>query len=917
MNQASLQLHYHPKPVRTTAAWFLPGNHPRDWIQEISQWNVSQMQLRLFLIPESNQSRTPCGLLVTTDQPVRSQLGVPYGQLVSRLYLPVEASLQPEVSQRELEQLLLPAYTWIWHPSAGLIACEKQDEYTVADFFQNEITPQTDWDRVVPGIAITNQLRSISLIQFPDLDSLFQQEEQEIGSDKDSLDQLPKDPSESVFDRLPNPLKIPKALFAKGILSLTKNVPTRSHGAPNWINHLEDWAGKQLFSAFRPDQSKRNREIRRLLNLLGTNPDEGLKYALPMGGDAGHRGTASSGDTLGRRDLNIDFTRPGAGGAADFWEVPYETQLELMNRYRELATREVQLGRYRRAAYIYAHLLGDYNAAAQTLKSGRQWREAAVLYKEKLHQPRSAAECLLEGGLWTEAIAEYEELKEFETVGDLYRKLDQEEEAVQAYRQTVETFHHQQQHTEAARILEEKIHSTDEAIAELESGWPHSSQSRLCLDRLFEIYHRHGLHEEARQKIDALADSKLTLSNRLPLIQFLTQIRTSYPDRSVSAHAEENARVLISRSLDQADLIQRKNLVSELGKLVPSDKLLQRDTSRYLQQKKTVPQPVQRGRQGPTIQLSRTIELSSDVSWQTAVTIGETIYAAGINPQTSRLVLERCRWDGSPVPSRLSWSLNPGETQNSPILLIPKSTSPDHHLYVRVLTARDRFQPQVLPESDHFPQQMTAEDFNGLPHIILGATAGSLDGISWNLAIQREQLLTSTYNRKNHLISSHSIPLPEDLKSIQSPLPCLERRNKLYFALGSYLGIMDSQGTEFEDYQRQIRSLVASYPNTQIRIALTFAEGGIVLWDGFGSETTCSFGEGLESPCAAFQRNGNLIAASVSGLEIYTTRQRKLELIKIHPLEAMEPISVLSGNRNQEFGLLEQSGRISIYQTGD
>ena len=230
MNQASLQLHYHPKPVRTTAAWFLPGNHPRDWIQEISQWNVSQMQLRLFLIPESNQSRTPCGLLVTTDHPVRSQLGVPYGQLVSRLYLPVEASLQPEVSQRELEQLLLPAYTWIWHPSAGLIACEKQDEYTVADFFQNEITPQTDWDRVVPGIAITNQLRSISLIQFPDLDSLFQQEEQEIGSDKDSLDQLPKDPSESVFDRLPNPLKIPKALFAKGILSLTKNVPTWKTG---------------------------------------------------------------------------------------------------------------------------------------------------------------------------------------------------------------------------------------------------------------------------------------------------------------------------------------------------------------------------------------------------------------------------------------------------------------------------------------------------------------------------------------------------------------------------------------------------------------------------------------------------------------------------------------------------------------
>ena len=37
---------------------------------------------------------------------------------------------------------------------------------------------------------------------------------------------------------------------------------------------------------------------------------------------------------------------------------------ELAARYRELANRELGLGRFRRAAYIYAHLLGDYVAAA-------------------------------------------------------------------------------------------------------------------------------------------------------------------------------------------------------------------------------------------------------------------------------------------------------------------------------------------------------------------------------------------------------------------------------------------------------------------------------------------------------------------------------------------------------------------------
>lgn len=921
MNPATIHLKYHPQPVRDTAAWFLPGQKPLEWVQEIIQWNVPQMSLRLFLIPESDRNRTPRGLLVVSDHPPKHAQGLPYGRIASRLYLPVEASLQPEVSQQELDQLLRPPYTWIWHPATGLIACEKQDEYNIADFFKGDLTQQTDWDHAFPGIAFSNQLRSISLIQFPDLSTLFEQEEREIGSDQDSLDQLPKDPKESVFDNLPNPLKIPKALFAKGILSLTNHVPTRNHGVPNWINHLENWAGKQLFSAFRPDQSKRNREIRRLLNLLGNNPDEGLKYALPMGGEAGHRGVAPPGNTLSQRDLNVDFSNMGSGGAADYWDVPYETQLELMNRYRELATREVQLGRYRRAAYIYAHLLGDFSAAAQTLKSGRQWREAAVIYKDKLNQPRSAAECLVEGGLWAEAIAEYEELKEYETVGDLHRKLDQEDEAVEAYRRAATQFHHQKLHTSAARILEEKVHATDEAIVELESGWPHSSQARLCLNNLFEIYSRHGLHQLAQQKINHLAETDLHLGNRLPLIQFLTQTRASYPDRTVAEHAEENSRILISRSLDHADPAQRKTLVTELGKLVPSDKLLQRDTSRYLQLKKTARKPVKRNTRSGSVQLTRTIELSADVDWQTALTIGETIYAAGINAQTSRLVLERCQWDGSHIPSRLSWTLNPGEIHDFPILMIPKSTSPEHQLYVRVLTARDQFQSQVLPESDHFPSQLTASDFNGLPHIILGATAGSLDGISWNLAIQRDLLLTSTYNRQNHLISSHSIPVPQDLDledgAIQFPIPCLERRNKLFFALGSYLGIIDSKDAYFENYQRQIRSMVASFPNTQIRVALAFEQGGTVLWDGFGSETICSFGEGIDAPCTAFQRNGNLIVAGSNGLEIYQTQQRKLELIRNLTFStAAEPIAVLSGNQNQEFGLLDRTGQFSIYQTG-
>ena len=95
----------------------------------------------------------------------------------------------------------------------------------------------------------------------------------------------------------------------------------------------------------------------------------------------------------------------------------------------ELAGREMRLGRYRRAAYIYAHLLGDFTNAAAALVAGKHWREAAVLYRDKLKRPEMAAKCLEQGGLWAEAIEFYEQLGDFEKVGDLYAQLEQPEEA--------------------------------------------------------------------------------------------------------------------------------------------------------------------------------------------------------------------------------------------------------------------------------------------------------------------------------------------------------------------------------------------------------------------------------------------------------------------------------------------------------
>lgn len=87
------------------------------------------------------------------------------------------------------------------------------------------------------------------------------------------------------------------------------------------------------------------------------------------------------------------------GRPGDVWQTPWEIHQRLVERYRQAANRELLLGRHRRAAYIFANLLGDFASAANALQQGRFYREAAILYRERLNNLAAAAKCLEAGGL--------------------------------------------------------------------------------------------------------------------------------------------------------------------------------------------------------------------------------------------------------------------------------------------------------------------------------------------------------------------------------------------------------------------------------------------------------------------------------------------------------------------------------------
>ena len=224
-----------------------------------------------------------------------------------------------------------------------------------------------------------------------------------------------------------------------------------------------------------------------------------MKYALPIGGAAG-RGVARPGDQLTRRDVSFSLSGLFRGsGPVDEWHLNYDLQRRLNEEYRRIARREADLGRYRRAAYVYAHLLGDDSAAAEVLKEGRHFQEAAVLYERKIKNPREAASCYEQAGSIEKAVELYRGLKDYVAAGDLLQRVGRTGEANAEYEAAVRHATVEQSNDlRAAELLETKLHDKVRAANLLESTWPHRPQATACAEKLFELSGRMG--DDARAK---------------------------------------------------------------------------------------------------------------------------------------------------------------------------------------------------------------------------------------------------------------------------------------------------------------------------------------------------------------------------------------------------------------------------------
>ena len=223
-------------------------------------------------------------------------------------------------------------------------------------------------------------------------------------------------------------------------------------------------------------------------------------------------------------------------------------------------------------------------------------------------------------------------------MGDLYAQLEQPEEAEKAWRRAVEKHLRRRDRIAAAKLLETKLKAPDEALAVLAAAWPASSQAGRCLAAEFALLGRLGRHEAAQRRVaeirqERLSEAVRSAGDRRAGRQRRRLSARGGPQSGRRRHADDR-RPASSRGLGP----ELDHLLEALRRLAPGDRLLDRDTARYLRIRTQPPRPAAKadGADGGSaaayrVELKRldSIALAGGVKWQCAVSCGDHFYAAG------------------------------------------------------------------------------------------------------------------------------------------------------------------------------------------------------------------------------------------------------------------------------------------------
>lgn len=907
-----LTLKHGEAPNAIAAAWFLSGEDVDRWIEELVCSGLADMTTQLFLVSRSAKDPACAGVLVVpmrADSAQPPPRGLACRLIADRMFVPLDGVLYPPVTDSEVKSLcLLPVY--FFHPVFGLSGFDERAALRVSDLIAlPEIYPG-EWNSARPGVPALPALEGIVMLDPPSIDDIFGDAKEEIGSEPpEALPPTPGEPTESSTAKAGRRLR---RIFMGGVSGAIKYMPHTARSR-TWLNDVEDWANQSLRGMNAELEKMRNKEIHRLLHMFESDPEAALRHAIPMNAFA-HRGTAPPSARLGSHSLNFDPRRLG-GGASDFWNVPAQLQEILRRRYREMADREMQLGRHRRAAYIYAQLLGDLVSAANAFKRGGFFREAALLYEEHLKNPLEAARCLAEGGFLAEAIERYEKLGCWLEVAELHKRAGNPAAAENAIRRVVNERLEQGDFLGAAKLVDEKLQASEEALEMLFRAWPESRQAVNCITAAFQILARLGRHEVALEQVAKFGRETPYPSLAQPLIGMLVATAREYPHDLVRHRAADLSRILIAGQLKKTSLPidEMGRLLTHLARLAPDDRLLSRDSNRYLadrrskelKTRKIAPPPLP----GNKPVLHKRFELPRQIHWLQLRKEWHWFYALGVTAK--RITVLRGIWEGE--YQSLSWECSadvlkqgfvfePTAEQGKALAVAPLGGPP---------LGQKRF-----PASDQFfniacnagtPSWLPTQGF----HFAMGE-----DSV-WSGHIANGRAILSCHDKiRGQLL--RTLDITDDLlqgakRESNTRVSMTALANGIAVALGNRLVLTRPDGvtTKVELPGQAIR-IFATIPHTRQGVAVMLQNGAVMFW--VGANSYIELDRDIQSPIGTFVPGGPLVLISGMQAILLEVDSRGVKNVTRLKLTCQHAVAVSSTANPGEFAVLGDQGEVTLYR---
>jgi len=437
------------------------GSSVAGWLQQIQQMGLSLEGLDVYPVAgmTANTIRG-CLLVPRRDGSWPADIGINiYCQCIQeKLFLPENSRLYPQLSGKELEKILKDK-PHLFHPETGWI----------------ELPEPIRWKNLLIHPDLTDRA-IIAPEETPFIPSRV------FAFYKQSL------PYEEVLENMESEMSPGKLRNARR-LSLWEKIKLR-------LLRLLPGKHRQLEEL----EERNNREVDKLLELFKKNPEEALKYAIPIDNEGVSRGSDGSVAYRMAEWWGNDDWSGSARGSIRLGR----NHLNLLNQeYRDAALRLMQNKEYRQAAFVYLRLLKDYHSGADALEKGGFYAEAASVYLKYLNDKEKAAICYEKGQMPLEAIQLYKDLGRNEKVGDIHLSIGQRKEARPWFEKVVENYLDRFDYLRASMIQRQKLGEPDLAQAMLLKGWRADKDAVNCLDLYFSGINDPGQLEMAIKKMYA------------------------------------------------------------------------------------------------------------------------------------------------------------------------------------------------------------------------------------------------------------------------------------------------------------------------------------------------------------------------------------------------------------------------------